>query len=181
MKTWIIGVLTLAALIVGGSFLYTVVNKPTLLPTPSPTTSLPGKAPVVSKPLYLCPVKKDLCKNTGQFSIAQTTPAFTGLGFLDLPAKTAVLAITDGQYSWGISTGNSNEKTTIPLTSQQSVANISVQVVPRQAAVAILNAEVTQPDGVWPSGVVKLYRDGDYIGQSYWQTSSDQKLNFSFG
>lgn len=76
---------------------------------------------------------------------------------------------------------SSNEQTTIPLTSQKSIANISVQVVPRQAAVAILNAEVSQPDGVWPSGVVKLYRDGDYIGQSSWQTSADQKLNFSFG
>lgn len=76
---------------------------------------------------------------------------------------------------------SSNEKITIPLTSQQSVANISVQVVPRQAALAILNAEVTQPEGVWPLGMVKLYRDGDYIGQSSWQTSSDQKLNFSFG
>jgi uncharacterized protein (TIGR02231 family) len=76
---------------------------------------------------------------------------------------------------------SSNEQTTIPLTSQKSIADISVQVVPRQAALAILNAEVTQPEGVWPSGVVKLYRDGDYIGQSNWQTSADQKLNFSFG
>lgn len=76
---------------------------------------------------------------------------------------------------------SSNEKTTIPLTSQQSVANISVQVVPRQATVGILNAEVAQPEGVWPSGLVKLYRDGDYIGQSNWQVSNNQKLNFSFG
>lgn len=76
---------------------------------------------------------------------------------------------------------SSNEQTTIALTMQKSIADISVQVVPRLAAVAILNAEVNQPDGGWPSGVVKLYRDGDYIGQSQLQATANQKLNFSFG
>lgn len=82
----------------------------------------------------------------------------------------------------GLSTvPSSNEQTTIPLTSQKSIADISIQVVPRLAALAILNAEISQPDGIWPAGVVKLYRDGDYIGQSNLQTSASQKLNFSFG
>lgn len=80
-----------------------------------------------------------------------------------------------------ISIPTSQQQVTIPLSSQQFNTNVSVRVVPQQAQLAILNAEIDQPDGVWSTGTVKLYRDDDYIGQSSWQGAANRKLNFSFG
>lgn len=44
-----------------------------------------------------------------------------------------------------------------------------------------LNAEIPKLDNNWPSGIVKLYRDGDYIGQRNWSNTSADTVQMSFG
>ena len=44
-----------------------------------------------------------------------------------------------------------------------------------------MNAEIPKLDNNWPSGIVKLYRDGDYIGQRNWSNSSADTVQMNFG
>ena len=44
-----------------------------------------------------------------------------------------------------------------------------------------LNAEIPKLDNNWPSGIVKLYRDGDYIGQRNWSNTSADTVQMNFG
>ena len=44
-----------------------------------------------------------------------------------------------------------------------------------------MNAEIPKLDNNWPSGIVKLYRDGDYIGQRNWSNTSADTVQMNFG
>ena len=76
---------------------------------------------------------------------------------------------------------SSQQQIFLPLSAEQYPAKLSVWVLPKQNAQATINAEIAKLDSSWPSGIVKLYRDGDYIGQRTWNNSADEALQMSFG
>jgi uncharacterized protein (TIGR02231 family) len=56
-----------------------------------------------------------------------------------------------------------------------------VRVVPRRDLSAMVTAEAPLPDGVWIAGEVQLYRDGAYIGSTFWQPQAKERLALPFG
>jgi len=56
-----------------------------------------------------------------------------------------------------------------------------VRVVPRKDSAATVTAEADLPEGVWIPGNVQLYRDGGYIGSTYWQAQAKERMVLPFG
>jgi hypothetical protein len=44
-----------------------------------------------------------------------------------------------------------------------------------------VTAEAALPEGVWIPGDVQLYRDGSYIGSTFWQAQAKERLVLPFG
>jgi uncharacterized protein (TIGR02231 family) len=72
------------------------------------------------------------------------------------------------------------KEVTVNLTQTQLAATMSIQTTPRLDKAAYITARTQRPDGVWLSGPIGLYRDGDYVGQSHWQAENSD-FAFSFG
>lgn len=79
------------------------------------------------------------------------------------------------------SISSSRQQIYLPLSAEEYPAKLSIWVIPRQSNDAILNAEINTLDSNWPSGQVKLYRDGDYIGQRQWINSAEHTAQMNFG
>jgi uncharacterized protein (TIGR02231 family) len=56
-----------------------------------------------------------------------------------------------------------------------------VRVVPRRDTAAMVTAEGELPEGVWIPGDAQLYRDGAYIGATFWNPQAKEKLVLPFG
>ena len=76
---------------------------------------------------------------------------------------------------------SSKQQISLPLDQQSYAAKLSTWVIPQQQQRAFLSAEIPRVTGDWPSGEIKLYRDGDYIGQRRWQNPSAEQMHFNFG
>jgi hypothetical protein len=69
----------------------------------------------------------------------------------------------------------------VSLTRQWVPVTQKVRVVPRRDRSGMVTAEAERPEGVWLPGDVQLYRDGAYIGSTYWQAQAKDKLILPFG
>lgn len=77
---------------------------------------------------------------------------------------------------------SSSQQISLPLDQQNLNAQLTAWVIPQQRADrAFLSVETDRVTGDWPSGLIKLYRDGDYIGQRQWQNPTGDKMHFNFG
>lgn len=76
---------------------------------------------------------------------------------------------------------SSQQQISLPLDQQKMAAKLNVWVIPQQQDRGFLSATVPRVSGDWPSGLVKLYRDGDYVGQRQWQNPTSDQLHFNFG
>jgi uncharacterized protein (TIGR02231 family) len=70
---------------------------------------------------------------------------------------------------------------TVSLVRQQVPVKQRVRVVPRRDSAAMVTAEADLPEGVWIPGHVQLYRDGGYIGSTYWQAQAKERMVLPFG
>jgi uncharacterized protein (TIGR02231 family) len=70
---------------------------------------------------------------------------------------------------------------TLALSTLKVPARQRIRVVPRQEKFAVITAEAERPSGVWLNGNIQLFRDGGYVGATYWNTQSSDKLALSFG
>jgi len=70
---------------------------------------------------------------------------------------------------------------TVSLARQQIAVKQRVRVVPRRDTAAMVTAEADLPDGVWIPADVQLYRDGGYIGSTYWQAQAKERMVLPFG
>jgi uncharacterized protein (TIGR02231 family) len=70
---------------------------------------------------------------------------------------------------------------TVSLVKQQIAVKQRVRVVPRRDTAAMVTAEADLPEGVWIPGDVQLYRDGGYIGSTYWQAQAKERMVLPFG
>jgi len=69
----------------------------------------------------------------------------------------------------------------VSLTRQSVPVKQRVRVVPRQDSAAMVTAEAELPEGVWIPGDAQLYRDGSYIGSTFWNAQAKEKLVLPFG
>jgi uncharacterized protein (TIGR02231 family) len=69
----------------------------------------------------------------------------------------------------------------VSLASQNLRVKQQIRVVPRYGLDATVTAETEQPEGVWIPGQVQLYRDGSYIGTTYWNAVAKEKIVLPFG
>jgi uncharacterized protein (TIGR02231 family) len=70
---------------------------------------------------------------------------------------------------------------TLGLGKQTVAVKQRLQVTPRIDKTAIVTAEAERPNGVWLSGNMQLYRDGNYVGAATWNPQASDKFAFSFG
>jgi uncharacterized protein (TIGR02231 family) len=70
---------------------------------------------------------------------------------------------------------------TVSLAHQQIPVKQRIRVVPRRDSAALVTAEADLPEGVWIPGDVQLYRDGGYVGSTYWQAQAKERLVLPFG
>jgi uncharacterized protein (TIGR02231 family) len=92
----------------------------------------------------------------GEFSTEFTLP-----GVFALPADGRQVSATLGE-----------EKISVAL---------EARMTPRAEKAAWLVARAEFPEGVWPPGIVRLYRDGNYVGESFFQARDDARLSLPFG
>lgn len=56
-----------------------------------------------------------------------------------------------------------------------------IRIAPRMDKSGVVTAEAERPEGVWISGPIQLFRDGNYVGGTYWNTQLSQQLVLPFG
>jgi len=76
---------------------------------------------------------------------------------------------------------SSGQRVTLALGAQDASVSLLTRTSPLQDANAWLVAELPQPEGVWPSGSLQLYRDGAYVGADTLRAASKGTLSLSFG
>lgn len=76
---------------------------------------------------------------------------------------------------------SSKQQIALALDQQQIMTKLSAWVVPQQQQRAYLYAEIPHLSGDYPQGQIKLYRDGDYIGERTWQTPNNEINYLGFG
>jgi hypothetical protein len=69
----------------------------------------------------------------------------------------------------------------VSLVRQQLPVKQRVRIVPRRDTAAMLTAEADLPEGVWIPGEMQLYRDGGYVGSTYWQAQAKERMVLPFG
>ena len=69
----------------------------------------------------------------------------------------------------------------VSLARQSIAVKQRVRVEPRRDTAAMVTAEAALPEGVWIPGDAQLYRDGSYIGSTFWNAQAKEKLVLPFG
>lgn len=69
----------------------------------------------------------------------------------------------------------------VALSKQLVAVKQRLRTVPRIDKSAVVTAEAARPEGVWLPGAIQLFRDGSYVGSTYWNTQALEKLLLSFG
>lgn len=69
----------------------------------------------------------------------------------------------------------------LPLKSEQYAIQLSTWVIPKQSDQAMLNVEIPDFNQQWTTGSIKLYRDGDYIGEQNVDQLTEQQPQINFG
>ena len=115
--------------------------------------------------------------------VAQAAPASRARG--DEPkAEVAELQTqftTEFEVPGRVDLGADGRQVTVSLARQSLAAKQRVRIVPRRDATPLVTAESAFPEGVWLSGDVQLYRDGSFIGSTYWNTQAKERLVLPFG
>ena len=88
---------------------------------------------------------------------------------------------TEFEVPGRISLNSGGKEVSVLLSKQTLAVKQHVRVTPRLERFGIVMAEAERPDGVWPAGTMQLFRDGSYIGATYWNLQDAPKALFSFG
>ena len=88
---------------------------------------------------------------------------------------------TEFEVSGTVDIAADGRQVNVSLTRQWVPVTQKVRVVPRRDRSGMVTAEAERPEGVWLPGDVQLYRDGAYIGSTYWQAQAKDHLILPFG
>lgn len=69
----------------------------------------------------------------------------------------------------------------VNLSAQSLPVKQKVRIAPRIDTVAVVTAEAARPTGVWLSGGIQLFRDGNYVGATQWNAQASERFVFPFG
>src|SRR5688572_1175585 len=88
---------------------------------------------------------------------------------------------TEFEVSGKVDVAADGRQVNVSLTRQWVPVKQKVRIVPRRDLAAMVTAEADRPEGVWLPGDVQLYRDGAYIGSTFWQAQAKDRLVLPFG
>ena len=88
---------------------------------------------------------------------------------------------TEFEVPGKVDVASDGRQVTVSLATQTVPVKQRIRVVPRRALDAMVTAEAEPPEGVWIPGEVQLYRDGSYIGSTYWNAQAKEKIVLPFG
>lgn len=88
---------------------------------------------------------------------------------------------TEFEVSGKVDVPADGRQVNVSLTRQSVTVKQKVRLVPRRDLAAMVTAEAERPEGVWLPGDVQLYRDGAYIGSTFWQAHAKDRIVFPFG
>jgi uncharacterized protein (TIGR02231 family) len=88
---------------------------------------------------------------------------------------------TEFEVPVAVSLASDGRELTVALSKLNLPVSQRVRVVPRMDVNAVVTAEAARPDGVWLNGNVQLFRDGNYVGATYWNTQASDRLVLPFG
>jgi uncharacterized protein (TIGR02231 family) len=88
---------------------------------------------------------------------------------------------TEFEVPGKVDVASDGRQVTVSLSEQELPVAQRIRVVPRHGLEATVTAEAEQPEGVWIPGQVQLYRDGSYIGTTYWNAAAKDKIVLPFG
>ncbi len=141
---------------------------------PLPPHSNSDRASYLQKAMY-APTPAPMYKEDREIASDNITPSFPQFQATNLNFSSEFKANTQ------TSIPSSQQQIFLPLGTETIPSQLSIWAIPRQSSTATINAEITKLDGNWPSGIIKLYRDGDYVGQRTLQNSHADNLQMSFG
>lgn len=88
---------------------------------------------------------------------------------------------TEFEVPAAVSLASDGRELTVALSKLSLPVTQRVRVVPRMDTNAVVTAEAARPEGVWLNGNIQLFRDGSYVGATYWNTQSSDRLVLPFG
>jgi uncharacterized protein (TIGR02231 family) len=88
---------------------------------------------------------------------------------------------TEFEVPGKVDVASDGRQVAVSLATQSVPVKQKIRVVPRRGLDAMVTAEAEQPEGVWIPGEVQLYRDGSYIGATYWNAQAKEKIVLPFG
>lgn len=80
-----------------------------------------------------------------------------------------------------VSLASDGRAVTLSLSTQTLAAKQYLRVTPRLERFGLIMAETARPEGVWPAGNLQLFRDGGYVGATFWNMQQGRRTEFSFG
>jgi uncharacterized protein (TIGR02231 family) len=159
------------------------------------STSQPRLSPVATSPqpwllAYVPPSSVHV--SSGEFArFSAPAPAPAMVSALakreDTPAYVPPTFQTDGSFATEfevparVTIPADGRDITLGLAKQTVVVKQRLQVTPRIDKAATVTAEAERPSGVWLSGNMQIYRDGNYVGAANWHPQASNKFSFSFG
>lgn len=88
---------------------------------------------------------------------------------------------TEFEVPGKVDVASDGRQVSVSLATQTLPVKQRIRVVPRYGLEATVTAEAEAPEGVWIPGQVQLYRDGSYIGTTYWNAQAKEKIVLPFG
>ena len=134
--------------------------------------------------------------STWQLDLRQSTPSLPASASLrrEVQQKAAaadearpVVAQFETQYATEfevpgqVELPSDGRQVSVSLSRESISVKQRVRIVPRRDTAAMVTAEAELPEGVWIPGEAQLYRDGSYIGSTFWNAQAKEKLVLPFG
>ena len=88
---------------------------------------------------------------------------------------------TEFEVPGAVDLASDGRQVSVSLVKQDIKVKQRVRVVPRGDSAAMVTAEADLPEGVWIPGDVQLYRDGGYVGSTYWHAQAKERMVLPFG
>lgn len=157
------------------------------------STSQPRTSPVGREPLpwlLAWHVSREVANDVRQESVtitpsrlqraAASAPAPAALGD-NLMAEIQTTFATQFEVPGLVSLPSDGSEVLVALSSHILAVKQHVRVSPRLEPAGIVIAEASRPEGVWPAGPIQLFRDGHYVGSTYWNQQNGERAQFAFG
>ena len=119
------------------------------------------------------PAVVSISGRANRFDLAESKPMFAD--------EVQTTFATEFEVPGRVSLASDGRQVTVALSNQILAVRQHLRVTPRLEQFAIVMADAARPDGVWPAGTMQLFRDGSYVGATYWNLQDGERAEFAFG